>query len=261
MKKNRKQTFTLIELLVVIAIIAILASMLLPSLNKARDTAKKIACVNNLKQIGTMVVGYINDNSGYMVAPKQTASDGRITYDSLLLGGTKHADYVDQNGKLFVCPSDTRKAGSGHRLRSYSLNRGNASRPGDSDTPGEPSCWGVIWMGWTGTPPWSVKISKVPDPSGTIGIAERQDVNTSTGLALNRFGIDGSQQIDNPTQFRDAGNWSHSLVNPGIHNRVYANYLFMDGHAASLRAIQTCGVDYLGFYSQPRGMWTRKKGD
>jgi len=74
-----KKYFTLIELLVVIAIIAILASMLLPALNQARERGKSVTCINSVRQVGFVFLAYAGDNKDYalpLTAPYLTANAG-----------------------------------------------------------------------------------------------------------------------------------------------------------------------------------------
>lgn len=71
--------FTLVELLVVIAVIAILASLLLPALTRAREVAKAIHCTSNMKQIGTASLLYASDHNSYWVPPRMKFTTGTVT--------------------------------------------------------------------------------------------------------------------------------------------------------------------------------------
>lgn len=96
------KSFTLIELLVTIAIIAILASMLLPSLQKAKQKAQQTLCASQLKQVGYLILNYANDYSGYAPAVKESASASPSYVWGQVLD--LRCGFV-QNRNIFVCTS------------------------------------------------------------------------------------------------------------------------------------------------------------
>ena len=217
--------FTLIELLIVIAIIAILASLLLPALGKARGMAKRIACTSNLKQIGSMLVMYVDNNNGWW--PYLKNHNIPMDFVPLLAGKTPTFSTfikgVDQYGTkgVFICPASRLVDGAPFYRSSYMLSKGvddSAGRKG--------GCWYYQTSPWTEMPRNFKNI-----PNNSVIMLELNMRCESAGWGATA----GSQaQSYNANTYFTAYN---DLQSPAYQNHsLTANFLFNDGHVSILKA-------------------------
>lgn len=270
------RAFTLIELLVVIAIIAILAAMLLPALSRAKDKAKAINCVNNMKEIALGSAMYRDDHNG-IVQPLWFQSGSpfmpKFTYDPNTFvvqnpddlwwpDCLRLAGYVKAIG-VFSCPS--LKANAGKNIggaRNVTQALGIGMNWSESTTIAQAGSTDVQW----------VKETLVTRPStfiiyadaGSVTTATRADPNPDNWVPDTAFNAASAQYLDyGALYFRVPSDTGAFFTGDGRsvprHNKR-CNFGFFDGHAESVKNSKAGYQFYTrGWYNigapQPDGAW------
>jgi len=212
MQARGAKAFTLIELLVVIAIIAILASLLLPALSSARESARRAACVNNERQILLGLALYADSYGGYLPTQASVATD----WSGLLTN-------IIRNTSIFRCPSDENGRRFGGSWRSYAVNSGKW-------TYAEPAVAGCGYKC-----PWPVTALGLPSITSGAGTSKLNDVPAQVFLFTENLGIDASTGPGASGAVVGVSELEGmDAVASTAHKNLGGNYGFGDGHVEFL---------------------------
>ena len=231
--KQKNMNFTLIELLVVIAIIAILAGMLLPALNKARNSAKKITCINNLNSMGKGFQFYSNDNNDYNVPPERAGSQAWITQLAPYVGSKfQKSVFTDP-----AVPQGMLSSGVTSTDNLYAIHYGICLNPQIVLCTQKGLNWSVGYK-WS----YRYKMGQISKPAQAAAVADTLYTGTTSGVTTAV-----APYVNQAWQFYawTAGT-SISFLDWYRHNGM-SNWLYLDGHATSYKPGE--------FWSKGTSMW------